>query len=172
MKYFGDMVDSSTFSVYDVSGNRMFYSQKEPSSDSFCYFNPDPEYFGATTASSTAGHYLGWGLQDYGMFAVWSDNHTVTSSLSSVATVNFTGKLNFHNITTNIVVEPDEFTTTTNPSYDYANSASGVPKVNTTYITSVGFYNKWGELLLVAKPSHPIRKYLGVPLTIKLSFDL
>lgn len=172
MKYTGDMIDPTTFSVYDLSGNRMFYSKKEPLSDSFCHLVPDSVYYGSLTTSLTAGHYLGWGIQDYGLFAVWSDIHALSSSLTAIDSVQFAGRLSFHNITTNIVIEPEEFTTTTNPSFADANVKSEVPKVNTTYITSVGFYNRWGELLLVAKPSHPIRKYLGVPITIKLSFDL
>jgi hypothetical protein len=172
MKYTGDMIDPTTFSIYDEGGSRMFFSEKEPSSDSYCFLTPDPNYYGALTASLTAGHYLGWGLQDYGTFAIWSDIHALTSSLSSVSSIQFSGKLYFHNITTNVVIEPDEFTTTTNPSFADANTKTEIPKVNTTYITSVGFYNKWGELLLVAKPSHPIRRFLNVPITIKLSFDL
>jgi hypothetical protein len=172
MKYTGDMIDPATFSVYDVNGSRMFYSQKDSSSDSYCNLVPDSAYYGSLTTSLTAGHYLAWGIQDYGLFAIWSDIHALSSSLSSVDSVQFSGNLYFHNITTNIVIEPEEFTTTTNPSFADANTKSEVPKVNTTYITSVGFYNRWGELLLVAKPSHPIRRFLNVPITIKLSFDL
>lgn len=172
MKYTGDNIDPKTFEIYDGNGQRMFYGQKLSWTTSFFNVIPDNDYYGATTSSLTAGRYLGWGLNDYGMIGIWSDNHTVTSSLSAVSNIVFSGMLYFHNITANIVIEPDQFNTTTNLSFNDANVQGDQPKVNTTYITSVGIYNKWGELLIVAKPSHPIRKYLGVPITLKFKFDL
>lgn len=172
MKYSGDNIEPGTFAIYDGNGQRMFYGKNISWTTSYFDIMPDHNYYGSITSSLTSGHYLAWGLNDYGMVGIWSDNHTLTSSLSAVSSITFSGRLYFHNITANIVIEPDQFNTTTNKSFVEANVAGDQPKVNTTYITSVGIYNKWGELLIVAKPSHPIRKYLGVPITLKFKFDL
>jgi hypothetical protein len=170
-KYIGDNIEAGSLEFYDSASSRMFYSTENSKSDSFFDVCPDEEYFSAVSSSLTAPHYLGWCLKNNGISCIWSDNFTLTSSLTAVKYCNFKGVLYINNITANIVINQDEFNTTTNKSYEYINAINDRNIVNTTYITSVGFWNSYGDLLIVAKPSHPIRKYIDVPITIKLQFD-
>lgn len=81
---------------------------------------------------------------------------------------------NFNSITTEYVQNvtclamPNEFTTTNNSTYKDAYDENTFEKP--VFITSIGLYNKFGELVGIGKFSEPIKKtQMGiVPFTIKL----
>lgn len=171
-KFYGDIIKIDSFKIYDINDAVMFYAQQSYDSESIFDVIPNPSYWGSITSSLTASHYKAWGLSDRGLVHIWSDNSSFTDSLTAISKISFDGILYFNNITLNFVIQPEEFNNTTNKSFDYYNSNNDSNIVNTTYITSVGIWNNYGELLVVARPSNPIRKYIGVPITLKLSFDL
>jgi hypothetical protein len=81
---------------------------------------------------------------------------------------------NYKSITTEFtqsvmcIAMPNEFFTTTNSTYlnSYDESVTNKP----TFITSVGLYNKFGELIGIGKMSEPIKKETSgiIPFNIKL----
>ena len=170
-KYYGDEIKKDTLAIYDSSGNRMFYTRSVNYTNTHMFIEPDSNYFAAVSASLNHESFYGWCLPDHGLVSIWSTNATVVNALTaSIHSVNLTGVLYNQNTTVNIVIQPDEYNTTTNPSFMERNTLSADSIANTTYITSVGLWNDYGDLLVVAKPAHPIRKHIGVPLSIKLEW--
>lgn len=56
------------------------------------------------------------------------------------------------------IVYPNEFNETTNPTYDQAYPTAASKEGKPVYITEVGLYNKYEELIAICKTSRPIPK--------------
>ncbi len=109
-----------------------------------------------------------WVFSDIGKVICWSSNPSILDSFSAITKVEFRNALSIPNLTMNLVLQPDEFQMSDNPSYYLKNYDTG--QLSDTFFTTIGLYNPWNELLAVCKLQKPIRK-TNVPMTIKLVID-
>jgi len=79
-------------------------------------------------------------------------------------------------------MEPNEFCVTLNPSTRYTGSYSSsyadwiqpqfTGSVFSPYVTTVGLYNDSGELLIIGKTSHPVKKSMKNTMNFIIRFDM
>lgn len=171
-RYYGDEIKNNSVNIWDASGNRLFYSTSSAYMNNYFRIEPDFTHplFESLSATVQKENYFGWCIKDSGVCSIWSSLSAVNAAINQIQNLSFSGVLYSQNTTINIVIQPDEFNTTTNQSFIERNSLSADSIANTTYITSVGLWNDYGDLLAVAKPCHPIRKNIGVPVSIKLEY--
>jgi hypothetical protein len=107
------------------------------------------------------------------------DNRGIFIASGSTVKVNFSSSITLFEHTYKVKINPTEFlyslnnpTVTTTPSGSTKTYAElGVDTGALPYITTIGFYNKDNELLMVAKPSVPIQRTKDVTQTFIVRFD-
>jgi len=107
------------------------------------------------------------------------DNRGIFIASGTAVNVNFSSSVTLFEHTYKVKINPTEFLYSfNNPSVDSVPSGStktyaelSVDTGALPYITTIGFYNKENELLMVAKPSVPIQRTKDVVQTFIVRFD-
>ena len=110
-----------------------------------------------------------WVLPDIGKIISWSSDSSILNSLSGVNEIQFKNTVAVANTTINLRIEPDEYNASENFSFYLRDYTSG--ETPDTFITSIGLFNDFNELLAVCKLQKPIRKSSSYPITIKIILD-
>lgn len=93
--------------------------------------------------------------------------------------VNFTSSLNLHEHSIRLKIAPDEFLyALNNPTVQESAVSGGLSPINmmhkrtmVPYVTTIGLYNSYNELLAVAKVSNPIQRTTDITQTFVVKFD-
>lgn len=105
----------------------------------------------------------------------FGSNNSTSQKQTELFNVTFKG---INNIPTNVFMcraNVAEANASNNPTFSTFNSGTGnfdiIREDNTTYITAVGLYDKYRNLVAVAKLASPVRKREKDKITIRLHFD-
>ncbi len=164
--------DRSIFGSGIKNGTAALYTTSSTAAVAFDGGSPFGEKIVSLTSSysdSSVSATRLWLLPDVGIVVGWSSDNSRLSSFSAISTINFRNSVEVMNFTANLRIEPDEFNHSENPSFYFSEYSKG--QQSDAWFTTIGLYNRWNELVAVAKCQRPIRK-TGVPITIRLVFDL
>lgn len=160
---YGDKIYDGSLSLY-MDNVCIAYDSKTIKDTGIYTLTSSLSAYQSTTSSTTKF----WVLPDTGLIMLWSSDSSVMNGLTGVNRVVFRNGLGIANTTINIHIDPDEYNLSENYSFYEKDYHSG--QLPDTWITTIGLYNPWNDLLAVCKLQRPIRK-TRIPLTFKIVID-
>jgi hypothetical protein len=140
-------------------------------------------------SSSGTGSIIGRIFYDKGIALLKPTSNIVSGGLvrdgicivsGTSVTVNFSSSVTFYENAFKVKLKPTEFLyALNNPTIQSSVSGSGTTALQLMnsgsllpYVTTIGFYNRKNELVLVAKPSVPVKRTSDVTQTFIVRFDI
>lgn len=160
---YGDRILDNSLSLF-TNGVMVAHDDTTIAKNSPIYTLTSSMYYDSSTSVTRF-----WVLPDIGNVISWSSDGAINDSLSSVNEISFRNSVVITNTTVNLRIEPEEFNVSENFSFYLRDFSAG--ELPDTWITTIGLYNDWGDLIAIAKPTKPIRKASNIPLTFKISLD-
>lgn len=158
---FGHRMLDGTIKLW--AGNTLIAEENGIHRDSFVLSLSSSVY-----TSSLTGLTKFWVFPENGKIVVWSSSGGTLAALSGITNISFSNSVDVHNYTINVRLEADEYTVSDNQSFYNRYYTRG--DLTQPRITTVGFYNPWGDLIAISKLPKPIIKS-NIPIDFKFVLD-
>ena len=179
-KIFGDGIKPGTFELTDNSTSATIKLKDDKRGNIYAV---DPPLSQSNNSPSSSTNHIGNIFYTLGVVVLKeTSSYSSGNYYSRVATNNWRAKFKSTISTTTseyiLRINPSEFNITNNPTvFNWENTGSGYikPSLSTgsfnPYITTVGLYDEYKNLVMVGKLSKPIKKSRRLPLTLKIIYD-
>jgi len=179
-RIFGDGIKPGSFELTDNSTATTIKLKDDKRGNIYAV---DPPLSQSNSSPSSSTNHIGNIFYTLGVIVLKeTSSYSSGNYYSRVATNNWKVKFKSTISTTTteyiLRINPSEFNISNNPTiFNWENTGSGYIKSSLStgsfnpYITTIGLYDKYENLVMVGKLSKPIKKSRRLPFTFKLKFD-